>query len=685
MIAAPSAELEARMARQRQLFPGDEELGKKDDDHRFRPRRPTATEWVSRSRRALTRRNMKRFLVGLCVLIGLYYFFKNMPTDIGPRTPRPNYGRPGNRTSRFGPGSVSQGRTRPRPTTNAEVKPTYNGPIKFYDLAESLRSISSTLGYYPVNQNVLFAASNTKSASMMLQLACDMAAVKRNNVHFTFMGRDDITMDLLKEINGVTKECNIWVHDARPDYLLESSEFRMEVSCGAALGHIDRFMHPQAIIVDNSGNEDLFFLKAMRSQAPGLEKTLIELPSNVEQSLRWITRLDSAALRVWNKVSVDVMVHAQPAASGSLIRLLTSLSRADYLQLSPPRLTIELPNKVDLPTQRFLADFRWPPSADTSSNQLILRHRIQQPGLTPEESSIRFLESFWPRDPSTAHILVLSPQVELSPIFFHYLKYLILEYKHTGPLAVESNLMGISLQTPSNYLNGTTPFIHPESTSNVRSGAGGEGSFLWQAPNSAAALYFGDRWTEIHSFIGHALVAKHQMKATSTFMDKQVSHDYPSWLKYFLTLARNRGYYMLYPHQSEGSALATVHNELFQPPEEYMKPKVKPSSASEAPPAVEELSADPAKHPSLQHKEERLATSNLLSMLPLQGVLPSLDEMPLLTWDGRRIDMADLDLEALAYREKSRKNTGQCTNTSDIALPRAVGSANDLFCFSADD
>ena len=84
--------------------------------------------------------------------------------------------------------------------------------------------------------------------------------------------------------------------DARPDFLLESSDYRMEVSCSAALGHINSYMSPQAVIIDNSGHEDVFFLKALREKAPTLGQTLIELPSNAEQSLRWITKLDSSSL-----------------------------------------------------------------------------------------------------------------------------------------------------------------------------------------------------------------------------------------------------------------------------------------------------------------------------------------------------------------------------------------------------
>lgn len=64
----------------------------------------------------------------------------------------------------------------------------------------------------------------------------------------------------------------------------------------AALGHINSYMHPQAVIVDNSGTEEEYFLRGVRDRSIELGRTLIELPYNAEQSLIWITRLDSSSL-----------------------------------------------------------------------------------------------------------------------------------------------------------------------------------------------------------------------------------------------------------------------------------------------------------------------------------------------------------------------------------------------------
>lgn len=70
----------------------------------------------------------------------------------------------------------------------------------------------------------------------------------------------------------------------------------MEVSCAAAFNHITTFVHPQATLIDGSGEEELYFWKGVKDRAEILGRTVIEVPDNVEQSLMWITLLDSASL-----------------------------------------------------------------------------------------------------------------------------------------------------------------------------------------------------------------------------------------------------------------------------------------------------------------------------------------------------------------------------------------------------
>jgi hypothetical protein len=705
------------------LFPGDVELGKRDDDHKPGSKRPLAATWSYH--RLVLRRSYRKIVLGLVLLVGLYYFFKNMPTDLGPHTARPDYDHPSavqgpNRwsnsqsTKHKETGESTQSGVADSNLAEAETKHSFNGPIKFYELAASLGAIAKNTRGGALNMgHVLFVTSNVESATTLLLLACEMATFKRNHVHFAFMGRDDISLELLKEINGIKAGCEVWFHgiimrgyiycrmtntfiDSRPDHLLQSSDFRMEVSSSAALRHIDNYMHPQAVIIDNSGIENLWFLKAMRDRSSLMGKTLIELPDGVHQSIRWMTRLDSSSLQcrfirpmpygpliicvVWNKISIDVLIHAQTAASGSVLRLLDSLSKADYSKSAPPRLTIELPHDVEAPTKKFLEDFRWPPAErplEGNANQLNLRHRIPETGLTAEENSIRFLESFWPVKPATSHLLVLSPQVELSPLYFQYLKYYILEYRYSTQWAGEKQLMGISLDLPSTYLNDTTTFSPPRKAAKGNSDIDEAISFLWQAPNSNAVLYFGDMWIELHSFLSHSLVSQHKLPTPTTINSPEVGKTYPSWLESILRLARTRGYYFLYSTLANQVGLATIHNELYKPPEEFsnswdVEEHLTPQISAD-------FTADPAHHLSLQHTEKPLASKSLLNLLPSDGILPSLTDMPLLSWDGKAVKKMELEEAASNYSQVFRREVGGC-NTLDEHKAMIEGSADDLFC-----
>jgi hypothetical protein len=121
-------------------------------------------------------------------------------------------------------------------------------------------------------------------------------------------------------------------------------------------------------------------------------------------------------------VHFDIIIQAPPLGTANLQRLLTSLRNADKSPISIPHLTIELPSVVEQPLEKFLSDFQWPlrSSGQLPQSQMIsLRHRIPSHQIDEEESSVRFLESFWPGKPSHNHVLVLAPHTEVSSQFFH--------------------------------------------------------------------------------------------------------------------------------------------------------------------------------------------------------------------------------------------------------------------------
>ncbi|KAI4205751.1 MAG: hypothetical protein LQ350_000248 [Teloschistes chrysophthalmus] len=542
-------------------------------------------------------RRKRTVLYGLMACIALYLFFKNIPPPDHPPIVRPHYPRPPQDDHHHTPPRAINDspahKPPPRPGKLSEAeKHYYDGPIRFYKLAVSLHAISRLRGHIEANRNVLFAASNLRSASELIPIACEMAGWDRNDVHFAFMGRDDLEMDELKLLNGVDDECNVNWH-------------------------------------------------------------------------------------------------------GSLVRLLKSIEAADYFNHRRPHLTIELPTEVDTPTADYLDELVWPPidwSGAPHASQVTLRHRIPRRTFTESEASIRLVESFYPARPADSHVLVLSPQVELSPLYFHFLTFNLLEYKYSQSglfSEVANNLVGLSLELPQTYLNESNLFTPPTAAGRVNK-VGEQPPdeptpFLWQAPSSNAALYFGDKWVEFHSFLTSRL-SLDPAKAPSR--PKLISESYPSWLEHLLELMRARGYALLYPNFSSGrESIASVHYELFHPPEEYSKRKPKSAAADSPVPTIDpkgetfttELSSHHPKHP-----ESSPLTSKLISLLPKSGAVQELFELPLLSHEGHDLDFSTFYSTARAFTTSFRRQMGQCAATKK--QPEVIPmKADDLFCDHDDD
>ncbi|KAK6220180.1 hypothetical protein QIS74_05682 [Colletotrichum tabaci] len=667
------------------IFLNDEEMGKKDDDHHrpggsaiknpmlLRNRNPQWQPAAKMPSRRLFRRLAYLFLIAC----GLWYLLSDLSFGFVFRERPPNYIYPypdDPRESRDATlrktGRLPNGQSVPPAAEQQQQHHhDYNGPVKFLRLATSLHSIAATKGSQPVNQNVLFAASNLHSLSTLLPFACKMGTELRSYVHFAVMSRSDLDLDHLKKINGVDDTCYIIWHDARPDFSTLSTNARLEQSTLRALRHIYTYMHPQAIVVDGSDDEYLPFLKGMRDETARLKTPLIELPANAWTRLSWLAKLDSASLAAWNHVSVDILIQAPASGSGSLLRLLKSLADADYTAFTIPHLTIELPQNIEPATAKFLETFHWPPPHVHNPGRvqmLSLRHRIPRQRMTEEESSIRFLESFWPTTPRHSHIVVLSPQAELAPGFFHYLKYTMLEYRYSRLSTLQKwdqRLLGISMATPSTYLNGNVDFIQPT----AEGSKAGEGtSFLWQAPNSNAMLIFGDRWIELHGLVSEVDALQHargSQPPPELVTEKVVSKRFPSWLEHVLRLSRLRGYFTLYPSAETAATLATVHRELYQAPEEYQKE-----------------GGERRKTAGLSESAVDFGTLiQTLDTLPNNGSLLPANDLPLLSWEGDGTSLRHVYQMAVEYMFRWREQVGGCSKEA-AGSDHIDGSAKDLFC-----
>lgn len=678
------------------VYSKDEELGKRNDN--FRPRHTSNAStlllpWRWRKRRLLA-------VVG--VIVALYFFVANIPRDLGPIDQRMGMAlRPGYNVETSGSQKGPDGAP-PRPSFAGETdesKHYYDGPIKFYRLALSLHGISRTQGAKQVNRNVLFAVSSLKSASNLIPMACEMARWDRNYVNFVILGRDPLPLEDVLEINGVHQEdCAVYFHDGRSDFSEYSSDKRGETAIAGAMKHINDFMHPQAIIMDDSTVEDKYFTRAMRSKAKDMGRALIEVPAGRYEQFLWMTRLDSGGLASWFMPNIDILIHALPNSSGGLLRLVKSLQRADYTGLKIPRLTIELPSGVDPFARRYFERLEWPPTENPSpvrEHTLSLRHRIPSAHASSEQASIRFLESFYPANAQDNHVLVLSPQAELSPIFLQYLHYTILEYKYSSyGTPTSQDVFGLSLDIPTTFLNGTGDFVAPvvaDMTMQKYTDASvydqaASTHFLYQAPSATASLIFGDKWALLHDFLSNRLASSQAGKASKP--KKLVSETEPSWLEYLLELMRARGWSMLHPAVS----FVTVHNELSQVPEEYLRGEGEGQKEPEELKQSDRLNEEPfltALEPPvmLDHIErEQPATQPLHEVLPFEGDLPELTHLPHLSYAGDLMSVSAAAEMMKEYVQVFRRHVGGC-DARDALRHRMVWlpSTEDLFCLPGVD
>jgi hypothetical protein len=609
----------------------------------------------------------------------------------------------------------------------------YEGAIKFYALPSTINAASRMGGYRNKNQNVLFAAASLRSVSALIPSACAMAKQANNHVHMVFMGRNELPVDEVLRVNGVDKRsCQIFFHDARPDFASYSSDLRAESSVANALKYIHQFLHPQVIITDTSLTEEMFFTRTIRSKAKEYSIPLIQITGPLEKidhrpldNLAWISRLDTSSLAAWHQPNIEIVIQAPTGSSGPLIRLLQSLAKADYSGTTPPKITIEMPSETDKILGIFLNEFQWPPNGSPLEKSGVnLRRRIPIRSLTPEEAAVRFMESFYPSHPDHSHVLILSPNAQITPLYYQALRYYLLTYKYSTSPSTFPPVLGIALDLPTVVLNGSEKFKAPTLSdldtadeddfkpisNTVRP------PFLWEAPNANAALYLGRSWVELHSFLSLRLAKFHSEKNPQP-REKLVGSHMPAWSEYVLEFMRARGYSFFYPGSiSPMEAFASVRAEADPTPDEFYNTLSKRDSSLEQglespSPSVEDEPSGASKRSASEptvfiepflppdHKPNSLPTKSsplhssahapqtfqhLNNLLPFRRPEPSLLQIPHYAFDGADVPFTNIAKRALSEAESFRKEIGGCTNVLTPAGKRRVirqGSAADLFCF----
>lgn len=197
----------------------DEEMGKKDDDHRPSDQ----SRFLPRQHRAMPR--PRRILFVIIALVLVYEFFKHMPTDL---KPAPDRFDPAVAKLREESLARLSGSDKPSTVLNPDTvlpdtlppvnvlesgrkEEAYDGTIKFYELAHSLPRYKYS--QKASSRAVVFAASSLRSVSDLLPLACRMAGQRLNYVHFTLMGKEEVSIEGIKEVNRIRdSECPMTWH-----------------------------------------------------------------------------------------------------------------------------------------------------------------------------------------------------------------------------------------------------------------------------------------------------------------------------------------------------------------------------------------------------------------------------------------------------------------------------------------
>lgn len=228
----------------------------------------------------------------------------------------------------------------------------------------------------------------------------------------------------------------------------------------------------------------------------------------------------------------------------------------------------------------------------------------------------------------------------------------------------DTKMLGISFATPTTLLDSSQALAVPKSDHDN----GMNTAFLWQAPNSDATLFLGDKWVELHGYVSRVLEKQHSASASHELLaHKEISKKYPSWLEYALQLSRLRGYYTIYPGKETASTIMGVHNDLPEVPEEYQGDKDAEKDA------MGDNIEDQAT--SLFDPESKI---DMMATLSQEGILPLIGDMKLLSWDGKETLLEELDYAAKDLSAQFRREVGQCSDDETERLPDK--HARDLFC-----
>ncbi|GMI92324.1 hypothetical protein like AT5G12260 [Hibiscus trionum] len=238
----------------------------------------------------------------------------------------------------------------------------------------------------------------------------------------------------------------------------------------------------------------------------------------------------------------------------SLTRCLISLSKAHYDPDLPVHLHIfvdhfsnQSKSDIDLKLQESLRILRFVDGFDWKWGQKIIHYRTANVGLQAQ-----WLEAWWPTS-DEEFAFVVEDDLELSPLYFKYLKALIFNYYYNSS-NFSPSVYGASLQRPRFVPGKHGNKMLLESTS---------GLFFYQLVGTWGQLLFPKPWKEFRLWYDD-----HKAKDIKPFLDGMVTTGWYKkmgeriWTPWFIKFIHSRGYFNIYTKFPDEKSLSVSHRDV---------------------------------------------------------------------------------------------------------------------------
>ncbi|KAG0250459.1 hypothetical protein BG011_008331 [Mortierella polycephala] len=402
--------------------------------------------------------------------------------------------------------------------------------------------------------NVVIFISSQDETILLRDLICRWSLTPDISIHVAVsgtnwgLGRKDFARLLPSE------GCHVGVYDLRlshaPTRLSDLESVRLAAEVTVSAFPLIYSLKPKVVFYlqePDSEFSDGLNTALSRTTIPAI----VLNPEDIEH-VNWLPDLPIQALKNWNtpQVKLVVITNNRP---GSCIRLLRSLTHAYYLN-DKVSLTLNMDAEADRVTLQMAGSFQW------QFGEKFMRHRVRRGGLM-----LAVVEAWYPQG-NDEYAVLLEDDVEVSPLFYTWIKYNILKYRYSPDSSLYQRMFGVSMYSQKfveTHLAGRAPF-NPEDIFIETPEYELRTPFLLQLPCSWGAVYFPEHWREFHEYVADRLLDIEWNKTSLQSVqipNSRTNRWSNSWKKLFIEMIYMRGYVMLYPNYFNFTSFSTNHLE----------------------------------------------------------------------------------------------------------------------------